>query len=53
VPWSAVIEAALEVRGRLEELGLHSFVKTSGGNGLHVVLPLERASTKQAEHRRC
>jgi bifunctional non-homologous end joining protein LigD len=41
VPWSIVIEAALEVRGRLEELGLRSFVKTSGGKGLHVVLPVE------------
>ena len=41
VPWSAVIEAAVDVRGRLEEFGLRSFVKTSGGKGLHVVLPIE------------
>jgi bifunctional non-homologous end joining protein LigD len=41
VPWSAVIEAALEVRAKLEEFGLQSFVKTSGGKGLHVVLPVE------------
>jgi bifunctional non-homologous end joining protein LigD len=41
VPWSAVIKGALDVRTKLEGLGLQSFVKTSGGKGLHVVLPIE------------
>jgi bifunctional non-homologous end joining protein LigD len=41
VPWSAIIEAAKETRDRLKDGGLASFVKTSGGKGLHVVAPVK------------
>jgi hypothetical protein len=48
VSWSTVIEAAGEVRARLNALSLNSFVKTSGGKGLHC--PIEpRASWKDAK----
>ncbi len=41
VPMQRVREAALAVRARLDELGFESFLKTSGGKGFHVVLPLK------------
>jgi len=40
--WTRVAEAAVEVRDRLAALGLESFAKTTGGKGLHVVVPIER-----------
>ena len=39
--WKDVVAAAREVRERLTRLKLKSFVKTSGGKGLHVVLPIK------------
>jgi bifunctional non-homologous end joining protein LigD len=39
--WPVVCEAAVEVRDLLRELGLESFVKTTGGKGLHVVFAVE------------
>ncbi len=41
VEWSKVQEAAQLMRAFLQELGLNPFLKTSGGKGLHVVVPLK------------
>jgi bifunctional non-homologous end joining protein LigD len=50
VPWSAVVAGAGAVRDRLASRRLKSFVKTSGGKGLHVVVPIEpSASWAQAK----
>ncbi|MEO1128756.1 MAG: DNA ligase D, partial [Planctomycetota bacterium] len=42
VLWEHVVESARFVRAYLESLELTSYVKTSGGNGVHLVVPLQR-----------
>lgn len=43
--WKDVVDGAREVRERLESAGLTTFLRTSGGKGLHVVVPLSRRNT--------
>ena len=45
VQWSQTIEVALLVKELLDGLGLESFPKTSGGDGFHILVPLDRRST--------
>jgi bifunctional non-homologous end joining protein LigD len=40
LPWTRVVEAAFATRALLEEMGLQSFAKATGGKGLHVVVPI-------------
>lgn len=47
--WRDVVAAAREVRARLAKLKMKSFVKTSGGKGLHVVLPVKPTPWDEAK----
>jgi bifunctional non-homologous end joining protein LigD len=40
VPWKKVVAAAFEIKKHLSSLKLQSFVKTTGGKGLHIVVPI-------------
>jgi bifunctional non-homologous end joining protein LigD len=52
--WTTLCSAAAEVRKRLKRAGLESFLKTTGGKGLHVVAPIapkhDWATVKEAAH---
>jgi bifunctional non-homologous end joining protein LigD len=54
LPWLTVAAAAAEVRQRLKNLGLDSFLKLTGGKGLHIVVPIDPTLTwpelKSAAH---
>jgi bifunctional non-homologous end joining protein LigD len=54
ISWSRLAESATEVRKQLKKLGLESFVKSTGGKGLHVVVPIiaeyDWAVIKQLAH---
>ncbi|MCL9683638.1 DNA ligase D [Legionella maioricensis] len=41
VEWKKVVAAAFDVKRNLEQYKLTSFVKTTGGKGLHVVIPIK------------
>lgn len=41
LPWKRMIEATQLTQTLLDEIGLQSFLKTSGGKGLHILVPLE------------
>ena len=45
LPWTSVAAAAVEIHSGLQRLGLESFVKTTGGKGLHIVAPMEPEHT--------
>jgi bifunctional non-homologous end joining protein LigD len=45
IDWETLSAAAVEVKERLKKLGLESFLKTTGGHGLHVVVPIRATNS--------
>jgi len=50
VAFDAVVDAARDARQRLKQVKLKSFVKTTGGKGLHVVVPIKATPWKEAKY---
>lgn len=48
VTWKQVVAGARDVRARLQDAGLDSFVRLSGGKGVHVVVPIRRGPSWDA-----
>lgn len=44
-PFEAVIETAKRIKAKIDVFNLHSYPKTTGGNGLHIVVPIKPYST--------
>jgi DNA ligase D-like protein (predicted ligase)/DNA ligase D-like protein (predicted polymerase)/DNA ligase D-like protein (predicted 3'-phosphoesterase) len=40
-PFTKIVELAFDLRGLIEKFGYHTFVKTTGGKGVHIVAPIE------------
>ena len=50
IAWRDVVNAAVHLRGELEAMGLVPFVKTSGGKGVHIVVPITTKLGWKAMH---
>ncbi|UZE03923.1 DNA ligase D [Pseudomonas corrugata] len=48
LPWQVMLEATRATLSVLDELGLQAFLKTSGGKGMHIVVPLARSESWDA-----
>jgi DNA ligase D len=51
IGWREIVEAAVHIRAELEALGLVPFVKTSGGKGVHIVVPVSAKLDWKKTHR--
>jgi bifunctional non-homologous end joining protein LigD len=49
VDWKALVAGARDVRARLADAGLESFVRLSGGKGVHVVVPIRGTDWSEAK----
>jgi len=50
VSWKEIAAGARRLRAGLRSLGLQAFLRTTGGNGLHVVVPIRPAASWRAAH---